>query len=93
MVLPNLLSDCRKLDAQGCAFLVLVCPSKGLQKGQVVNISGARESVRASIRAAKKRWFQDDSLLFCMSGKHVSSGNKRGVISITATEKTVEKKM
>ncbi|MDD5605056.1 MAG: cell division protein FtsA [Dehalococcoidales bacterium] len=69
-------------------------PSKGLQKGQVVNIAEARESVRASIRAAEKTaGFRMDSAVVSMSGKHVSSGNKRGVISITGNRKqTVEKK-
>jgi cell division protein FtsA len=65
-----------------------------MQKGQVVNIPEARESVRASIKAAEKTaGFQMDSAVVTMAGKHISSGNKRGVISITGNRKqTVEQK-
>ncbi|MDD4465960.1 MAG: cell division protein FtsA [Dehalococcoidales bacterium] len=69
-------------------------PARGMQKGQVVNIPEARESVRASIKAAEKTaGFQMDSAVVTMAGKHISSGNKRGVISITGNRKqTVEQK-
>lgn len=69
-------------------------PSQGMQKGQVVNIAEAGESVRASIRAAEKTaGFRMESAVVTMAGRHVSSGNKRGVISITGNRKqTVEQK-
>ncbi|MDD5487082.1 MAG: cell division protein FtsA, partial [Dehalococcoidales bacterium] len=84
-------------ETDGAGFRVLgigVAPSRGISKGQVVNIAEARESVRDSVRAAEKTaGFRMSSAVVSMSGKHVTSGNKRGVISITGNRKqTVEKR-
>lgn len=84
-------------ETDGAGFRVLgigVAPSRGISKGQVVNIAEARESVRDSVRAAEKTaGFRMSSAVVSMSGKHVTSGNKRGVISITGNcKQTVEKR-
>jgi len=68
-------------------------PSRGINKGQVINIAEARESVRSSVKAAEKTaGCRMDSAAISMSGKHVSSGNKQGVISITDDSKQTVKK-
>lgn len=62
--------------------------SAGLQKGQVVNINEARESVRKSIRQAEQSaGCRMDNAIVTITGKHISASNRRGVISITGSSK------
>ncbi len=73
-------------DGSGLRILGMgVQPSHGLQKGQVVSLREARESVRESVRMAEQTaGFRMGSAVISVTGKHVSSRNKNGVISITS---------
>ncbi len=65
-------------------------PSRGLHKGLVVNISEARESIRNSVRKAEQAsGLKMESVYVGVTGRHVTSLNKRGVVSISRNDKLV----
>lgn len=65
-------------------------PSRGLHKGLVVNIPEAKESIRASVRKAEQAsGIRMDSAYVGVTGRHVSSLNKRGVVSISRGDRLV----
>jgi cell division protein FtsA len=65
-------------------------PSTGLAKGLVVNISEARESIRASVKKAEQASGRKvESAYIGVTGRHVSSVNNRGVISINRSDRLV----
>ena len=67
-----------------------VVPSLGLQKGLVVNVNEARESIRASVRAAEQvAGYKLESAYVGITGRHITSVNNRGVISITRNDTLV----
>jgi cell division protein FtsA len=67
-----------------------VVPSAGLQKGLVVNVNEARESIRASVRAAEQvSGYKLESAYVGITGRHITSVNNRGVISITRNDTLV----
>jgi len=67
-----------------------VTPSKGLHKGLVVNISDARESIRASVKKAEQASnYKVESAHVGVTGRHVNSLNNKGVVSITRNDRLV----
>ncbi len=67
-----------------------VTPSKGLHKGLVVNINDARETIRESVRKAEQAsGHKIESAYVGVTGRHVSSLNNRGVVSITRGDRVV----
>jgi cell division protein FtsA len=65
-------------------------PSRGLHKGLVVNITEARESIRTSVRKAEQAsGLKMESVYVGVTGRHVTSLNKRGVVSISRNDKLV----
>jgi len=65
-------------------------PSRGLHKGLVVNIPEAKESIRASVRKAEQAsGMRMDSAYVGVTGRHISSLNKRGVVSISRGDRMV----
>jgi cell division protein FtsA len=67
-----------------------VTPSLGLHKGLVVNINEARESIRRSIRAAEQMAGRRlESAYIGVTGRHISSVNNRGSVSITRNNQMV----
>jgi cell division protein FtsA len=67
-----------------------VVPSTGLQKGLVVNVNEAREAIRQSVRAAERvAGYKLESAYVGITGKHITSVNNRGVISITRNDMVV----
>ena len=67
-----------------------VTPSTGLHKGLVVNISEARESIRASIKKAEQSsGYRVESAYVGVTGRHVTSMNNRGVVAITHNDRLV----
>jgi cell division protein FtsA len=61
-----------------------ISPSKGLHKGLVVNINEARESIRDSVRKAEQTSnYKLESAYVGVTGRHVTSNNKHGVVAIT----------
>ena len=64
--------------------------SKGLQKGLVVNIDEARESIGQSLRKAEQvSGYKVESAFVGVTGRHVSSLNNRGVVAITRNDRLV----
>ena len=67
-----------------------VVPSKGLHKGLVVNINEARESIRHSVGQAEQMAGRKlESAYVGVTGRHISSVNNRGTISITRNNQVV----
>jgi len=67
-----------------------VTPSRGLHKGLVVNIAEAKESVRRSLRKAEQAaGFKVESAYVGVTGRHISSVNNKGVVSISRGDKLV----
>jgi cell division protein FtsA len=67
-----------------------VVPSKGLHKGLVVNIREAKESIRQSIGQAEQMAGRKlENAYVGVTGRHISSVNNRGTISITRNNQVV----
>ena len=65
-------------------------PSRGLHKGLVVNINEAKSSIRTSVRRAEQAsGIKMESVYVGVTGRHVSSLNKRGVVSISRNDRLV----
>lgn len=65
-------------------------PSRGMHKGLVVNINEAKESIRESVRKAEQACnYKLESAFVGVTGRHVSSMNNRGVVSITRNDRRV----
>ena len=76
---------------QGLRVLgVGVVPSHGLHKGLVVSINDARESIRESVRIAEQMAGRKlESAYVGVTGRHVTSINNRGSVSITRGNQVV----
>jgi len=73
------------LDTEGSLRIlgVGVGPSQGLQKGLVVNVSEAKDAIRASIKKAESTaGVKLESAYIGVTGRHISSVNNHGVIAI-----------
>ncbi len=67
-----------------------VAPSQGLQKGMVVNVNEARESIRESVRKAEQMaGYKMESAYVGITGRHITSVNNRGAIAITRNDQLV----
>ena len=67
-----------------------IAPSRGLQKGLVVNLNEAKESIRESVKKAEQvAGFKLESAYVGITGRHVNSANNRGVIAITRNDHLV----
>jgi cell division protein FtsA len=67
-----------------------ITPSHGLHKGLVVNINEAKESIRKSIRMAEQMAGRRlESAYIGVTGRHISSINNRGSVSITRNNQVV----
>ena len=65
-------------------------PSAGIQKGLVVNLNDARESIRQSIQMAEQAaGYKMESALVSITGRHISSINNHGVIAVTGSRQVV----
>ena len=69
-----------------------ITPSNGLHKGLVVNINEARESIRESVRKAEQAsGYKVESAYVGVTGRHVTSMNNRGVVSINHGDRLVRR--
>jgi cell division protein FtsA len=67
-----------------------ITPSTGLHKGLVVNIKEASQSIQASLRKAELMSGQKvESAYIGVTGRHVTSVNNRGAISINTGDRVV----
>ena len=80
-------------DADEAGIRVLgvgVTPARGLQKGMVVNLNEARDSIRRSIGMAEQSaGYKLDAATISITGRHIHSTNNRGVVAISRKEETV----
>ena len=78
-------------DKGGLRILgVGVVPSHGLQKGLVVNVNEARESIRQSVKMAEKAaGTRLESAFVGVTGRHITSVNSRGAVAITRNDQLV----
>jgi cell division protein FtsA len=69
-----------------------VAPSHGLEKGLVVDLDGAKESIRQSVKKAEQAvGYKLESAMVSITGRHISSVNSRGQIAITSNKQIVKK--
>lgn len=67
-----------------------VVPSHGLHKGCVVNMDEAKQSITASVKEAQKiSGVRVESAYIGVTGRHVTSLNNRGVVSIPRADRLV----
>jgi cell division protein FtsA len=67
-----------------------VVPSHGLHKGIVVNMDEAKQSIATSVKEAQRiSGVRVDSAYVGVTGRHISSLNNRGVISIPRDDRLV----
>ncbi|MBI4186643.1 MAG: cell division protein FtsA [Chloroflexi bacterium] len=67
-----------------------VAPSSGLQKGMVVNVNEAKDSIYRSVRAAERTaGYKLESAYIGVTGRHIHSVNSRGAIAITRNDQVV----
>jgi cell division protein FtsA len=67
-----------------------IVPSKGLQKGMVVNVNEAKESIRESVKKAEQSaGFKLESAFVGVTGRHITAVNNRGAIAITRNDRLV----
>ncbi|MEL7561969.1 cell division protein FtsA [Dehalogenimonas sp. 4OHTPN] len=79
-------------DEAGIRILgVGVVSSRGLQKGMVVNLNEARESIRKAVSMAEQTaGFKMASAIVNITGRHIHSANNRGVIAISRKDEVVK---
>jgi len=81
-------------DSDGEDIRVLgvgVTPSKGMQKGLVINLNDAKEAIRQSVKTAEQAvGYKLESAIVSINGRHISSVNNRGVIAITDNKQTIK---
>ncbi len=67
-----------------------VTPSRGMHKGMVVSIGEAREAIRESVRKAEQSChYKVESAYVGVTGRHITSTNNRGVVTITRNDRLV----
>lgn len=67
-----------------------ITPSYGMHKGLVVNINDAKDAIRDSIRKAEQSCdIKVESAYVGVTGRHVNSTNKSGVVAITRNDRLV----
>jgi cell division protein FtsA len=67
-----------------------ITPSDGMHKGMVVNINEAKDSIRESVKKAEQACgYHVDSAYIGVTGRHVTSLNNHGVVSITRGDRMV----
>lgn len=80
-------------DADEAGIRVLgvgVTPSRGLQKGMVVNLNEARDAIKRSVGLAEQSaGYKLDTATVSITGRHIHSTNNRGVVAISRKEETV----
>ena len=69
---------------------VATIPSKGLRKGQVVNIEEATSAISASVDAAERMAGSSITRAYIsVGGNHISSINSHGVVAVAEPEKEI----
>lgn len=67
-----------------------IVPSRGLQKGMVVNVNEAKASIRESVRKAEQSaGYKLESAFVGVTGRHITAVNNRGAVAITRNDRLV----
>lgn len=67
-----------------------ITSSRGMHKGMVVSLGEAREAIRESVKKAEQSCdLKVESAYVGVTGRHVTSTNNRGVVSITRNDRLV----
>src|SRR5208283_2156145 len=80
-------------DADDTGLRILgvgIVPSRGLQKGMVVNLNEARDCIKHSVAMAEQSaGYKLESACIGITGRHIHSSNNRGVIAISRRDEMV----
>lgn len=86
IALPN--SETGKINVVGVAST----PSRGIRKGQVVDIEEAVSSITDCVEAAERMaGFNIQSAFISISGDHIQSQNSKGVVAITQPQGEIDR--
>ncbi len=67
-----------------------IVPSRGLQKGMVVNVNEAKASIKESVKKAEQSaGYKLESAYVGVTGRHITAVNNRGAIAITRNDRLV----
>ncbi|MBN1367408.1 MAG: cell division protein FtsA [Dehalococcoidales bacterium] len=67
-----------------------IVPSRGLQKGMVVNVNEAKASIKESVKKAEQSaGYKLESAFVGVTGRHITAVNNRGAIAITRNDRLV----
>ena len=67
-----------------------IVPSRGLQKGMVVNVNEAKASIRELIKKAEQSaGYKLESAFVGVTGRHITAVNNHGAIAITRNDRLV----
>jgi len=67
-------------------------PSKGIRKGQIVNIEETTESVLSCVEAAERMaGYNINRALVAIGGGHIASANSKGVVAVAEPENEITK--
>ena len=80
-------------DTDGADLRILgvgFSPSRGMQKGLVVNLNDAKDAIRHSVQIAEQTaGYRIESAIIGITGRHINSANNRGVVAITSNKQMV----
>lgn len=80
-------SDTEKINVVGVA----TTPSRGVRKGQIVDIEEAVGAITDTVEAAERMaGFSINNAFVSISGDHIQSQNSKGVVAITQPESEIE---
>jgi cell division protein FtsA len=67
-----------------------IVPSRGMEKGVAADISGVEESIRQSVNSAEiMAGCKLESACVNLTGRHISSVNKSGMVAVTGRDQVV----
>ena len=76
-------SEFNKINVMGVAAI----PSKGVKKGQIVDIEEATSSITESVEAAERMaGYSVTSAVLSIGGAHIASQNSKGVVAVAEPE-------
>ena len=88
--IATLIGNCGPLDTGINIIGVSVTPSKGLHKGQIVDIDEAIGAITQSIEAAERMAGYSVSKAFVsVGGNHIASQNSHGVVAVAEPDKEI----
>lgn len=88
--IATLIGNCGASDAEINIIGVSITPSKGLRKGQIVDIDEAIGAITQSIEAAERMaGYSVAKAFISVGGNHIASQNSHGVVAVAEPEKEI----